>query len=108
MVSLLFALASSRAPAQQASFTVSVFPNVTHVRTTVRLYNTHLARGGVKIAHLCSMAGDVIEDFTGRIRPATAGARDVTLDVSGLSTGMYFVRIQTGVETATFKLLVLK
>jgi hypothetical protein len=48
--------------------------------------------------------GNVVKEvFTGDL---TAGAQTQTLDLTGLSTGMYFVRIQAGPSVGTARLVI--
>lgn len=101
-------LRADHATAHQASFMVSVYPTIAQQNVTVRLYNTYLASGEVRAAQLCGLCGDIIEDFTKRVVQNNHGAQDVELDVSKLGVRMHFIRIQTGVETATFKILILR
>lgn len=90
---------------QQASFTVSVFPTITSGSTTVRIYNSYLASGGIRSARVCSVSGDVLEDFTRDIQQGKHGIQDVQLTLSRYTTGMYFLNFQTGNETFTFKVI---
>lgn len=59
--------------AQQASFSISVFPTIVHSKETVRLYNTDLTQGVVSEANLCMLDGSVVEDFVERIAQRRRG-----------------------------------
>lgn len=104
-LAVLMSAATTRLGSQQASFTVSVFPRVTSSAVTVRLYNAHLAGGGITSAQVCNITGAVLEDFTSRNRLREPGVQDVELSLQQYATGLYLVSIATGAEQATFKVL---
>ncbi|WP_201979721.1 IPT/TIG domain-containing protein [Hymenobacter rubidus] len=81
--------------------TVSVFPNPAHQTVTVLV---PAVRGAATVqATLLSVLGQTVRQQQAAL-PAT-GTR-LTLDVTGLATGMYMLRLQAGNETLTRRITV--
>jgi len=82
---------------------LTVFPNPAGSASTIsyRLY----APSAVRLI-LCDISGHTVKEIVNYCQPA--GNYKTTLDVSGLSQGIYFCKIQTRDHSETKKIIVLK
>ena len=80
---------------------MSVFPNPAHQTVTVLV---PAVRGAATVqATLLSVLGQTVQQQ--QVALPTTGTR-LTLDVSGLATGVYMLRLQAGSETLTRRVTV--
>ena len=81
--------------------TANIYPNPASAFTNVEFTLTGASNGTVKVLDIKGKT--VLSESTKRF---TKGLNKVTLDVSGLALGNYFVRVETANEVATGKLIV--
>lgn len=81
--------------------TANIYPNPASAFTNVEFTLTSASNGTVKVLDIKGKT--VLSESSKRF---TKGLNKVTLDVSGLALGNYFVRVETANEVATGKLIV--
>jgi len=100
-------LSAPNDPLQPTAFALFAFPNPFNSSVTISFTAGAQGLAPLRLA-IFDISGRLVTDLTAAASPQAAGMHKVVWDASSVGAGIYFVRLETGAEVKTKKLLFIK
>ncbi|MDZ4745326.1 MAG: hypothetical protein SGJ05_04915 [bacterium] len=85
--------------------TMSVTPTVVNEDFTIKIYNAYTMLGGIRRGLIAGLQGNVIEDLTSNILQSNHGVQEISRSLPYQARGVYFIVLETQIETITIKIV---